>query len=271
MIVIDEPPASLLIISQPDHAATSGEIARAWCRPDRFAPVMWERFIEAVRRHDDGWIDTELRPSLDSEGRPHDFKSIHTGDHVLHWRRGIDRAADDELYIGLVVALHARWLYTHVEQGSVEEQRLAHKFVSYLTTRIDAMIRHLASGTEEAAAVAPNNLFTAQRLLSFFDAISLMLLGGIGWMNQTEPLRFGGATSCLTLTLRKDGPCNRHVHVDPWPLRSPSLAISTKGRRLNRQQFENPDQFDRLLKAAPQIRLRWELLPGQARDPTPLI
>jgi len=267
MIVIDEPPGSLLIVHQPDHAATSAEIATAWRRPDRFAPVMWERFIDAVRRHDDGWIDTEPPPSLDAQGRPHDFKSIHTRDHVALWRRSIDRAAADALYVGLIVALHARWLYTHVEQGTVEEQRMAEEFVSHMTTRIDAMISQLASGTaEEAAAVAPNNLFAAQRLLSFFDAFSLALLGGIGWIARTEPLTFADATSCLALTERNCGPSGRCIQIAPWPLRLPRLVISTEARRLDHQQFDGSSQFASLLRTAPQAKLRWELSPADVRS-----
>ena len=55
MIVVDEPDGSLLLVRQPHHAAMSAQIAAAWRRPAALSPGVWQRLLEAVRVHDDGW------------------------------------------------------------------------------------------------------------------------------------------------------------------------------------------------------------------------
>lgn len=70
--------AGLLLIHQYDHAALSSDIARCWRPPAGLPAALWPRFLEAVRRHDDGWREPELAPACDPQGRPYDFKGCPT-------------------------------------------------------------------------------------------------------------------------------------------------------------------------------------------------
>ncbi len=190
MIVVDQPDGSLLLVRQRDHAAASGLIAQAWRRPTLVASQTWDRQIEAVRRHDDGWSAAEQSPLLDPDGRPFDFKSIPTPQHVALWRRSIELAAQDDPYVALLIAQHARWLYTTVGQDRIEDQRTAQRFADETAARIDGFIEQLSTGSQaERAAVSPRGLGTARVLVAFFDALSLALVGACRHFNNRRCCR----------------------------------------------------------------------------------
>ena len=126
MIVLDDGRGGLLAISQVDHAAACGQLAAAWSRPEVLPETVWQRLIESACRHDDGWIDSELPPALDRDGRPLGFMQLPVKAHADIWRRGIDLAGRRDRYEALLVALHVRYLYVHVaREETPEEQRLA--------------------------------------------------------------------------------------------------------------------------------------------------
>ena len=259
MIVADEPDGSLLLVCQPDHAATAAQIASAWRRPQAWDVPIWPRFIEAVERHDDGWIEAEVCPPLDEAGRPHDFKTIHTRDHVAVWLRGIDLAAEHDTYVALLVALHARWLYTHVEQETVEEMQIAQRFVDQITLGIDEFIGELRDGSpQERTAVSPSRLSDARRLLSFFDAFTLALAGGVEWIDEIGPLSFDDQVSSFSLT---PGTADE-IAIGPWPLSRGQLEISTRAKRLPQARFDNQDAFYELAASTESVELTWQLRPA---------
>ena len=258
MIVVTEPDNSLLIVRQPDHAVSSARMAQAWCRPDLIEPDMWPRFIEAVRRHDDGWAETEKLPPLDEQGRPLDFKTIHTTQHVRIWRRAVDLAARENAYVGLLVAQHARWLYTHVGRSGIEDKATAMRFTEELALRIDQTIRTLDGGTtSERDAVRPHHLSAARRLLTFFDHFSLALIGALPMLTRTEhPLAFGPRIEKLSIT-RTDA----NVQVTPWPFESGPWQLDVQATRLDQQQFTNPQKLALRIRQ-PKDKLVWTLNPG---------
>ena len=267
MIVLDAPDNSLLLIRQADHAASSAQMAGGWRRPGVIGASMWPRLVEAVRRHDDGWRAIEQPPPLDQNGRPYDFKSIHTPDHVAVWQASIDAAEDDDLYVALLIALHARWLYTHVNEDHIEQQAAAQAFVHDVTLRIDALIANLAGGgADERAAVRPGPLSAARRLLGFFDALSLSLLGAIDWFDRMGPLDWADQSQTISLThsdrRAHGGDEADHaskIDVRPWPFAADPVHISTAAVRLGRSRFDEPDQLQHLMDQAAPVLLTWTL------------
>ncbi len=267
MIVLDAPDKSMLLIRQADHAASSAQMAGCWRRPGVIGASMWPRLIEAVRRHDDGWRAIEQRPPLDQQGRPYDFKSIATPDHVAVWQASMDAAEDDDLYVALLIALHARWLYTHVNEDHIEQQAAAQAFVHDATLRIDALITNLACGAaDERAAVRPGPLSTARRLLGFFDALSLALLGAIDWFDRMGPLDWADHSQTISLTHsdrrahgRGDADHESEIDIRPWPFAAERVHISTSAVRLGRSRFDKPDHVRRLMAEAAPAVLTWTL------------
>jgi len=207
------------------------------------AEGLWARFIEAVRRHDDGWIESEKRPALDRDGRLHDFKSLPVPLHVEVWRRSVDLARRADPYQGLLVAQHARRLYAEFFRDvSGEDQRLARDFIAEMDRAIDACT---ASEREDLLASRP--------LLSFFDGLSLRLLGAIA-MDRTELLPFGNDEAVLAVTEEKGG-----VRVQPWPFAAEAVSLDVRGVRLDASRFGSPDDLAVALARAPAETLRFEL------------
>ncbi len=265
MIVVDEPDGSLLLVRQPHHAAMSAQIAAAWRRPAALSPGVWQRLLEAVRVHDDGWWPFEDRPELDPHGRPVDFKSIPTPRHVVVWDRSIERAASADRYVALLVALHARWLYTHVGQDGIEDQACAQEFVRKLNERIDMMIEALGRGTDEQRdAATPTALALARRLVSFFDAVSLCLIGTIDWIDRSEALGFEGRETVLRLERPHK---SADVAITPWPFAPDRLTTRVRAVRLPRQRFADPSALAAAMSRADPIDLEWTLGPEASPQP----
>lgn len=257
MIVIHEPDNSLLLVRQRDHAASSTAMAEAWCRPEALAVPIWQRFIEAVRHHDDGWIESEKIPSLDEDGRPLDFKAIPTPHHVTVWRRGIDLAGRNDAYAALLIAQHARWLYTHFGKDTIEDQARAQKFTDELTTRMDRIIHDLSSGTPcETSAVDPKNLATARTLLSFFDQWSLVLIGALPESESDQILLFNGTSAPLSIERRRD-----EVSVEPWPFMHGPWQLTTIATRLQQNTFTDTNALIQKIAVEPQTHLTWSIRP----------
>ena len=262
MIVVDGPNNSLLLVRQPDHAAACAALAAAWRQPAGIEAGMWSRFVQALRRHDDGWREAERSPPLDGHGRPCDFKTIETARHVRIWRSSVEGAGDDA-YAALLIALHARWLYTHVEQDNLEAKRQAQAFVDQITLRVDELIEQLSAGSQaERDAVQPHILSAARQLFSFFDALSLALIGAVGWFERSEKLVFADRTVELTVGPQHCPPCGGRLHLDPWPMSVAQVLLTTRATRLDRRSFGGESELSESIGRAGDTELTWRLTPG---------
>lgn len=257
LIVVDRPEDTLLVVRQTDHAAASSVIARRWRCPATMPNGIWQRFLEAVHRHDDGWEVEENRSRLDRHGRPLDFKSIQTPDHVAVWQRTLDRLESEDRFVAVVVAQHARWLYTHVGQANIEDRRAAIEFVETLSERISRCLATLSVGNrEDRAAVEPHLLAKFRPLLSLFDRLSLSLVGGLPWVPASEPVAFGSGQGPIRLRADAKG-----VMLCPWPFKGPAWNLETIARYLPHRTFADPGQLDQALLATPAIRLLHRISP----------
>ncbi len=255
MIVIDQADGSLLVVAQPDHARTCAQIMQAWRKPLSLKSV-WRRVIDAADHHDDGWRDVERHPTFRPDGRPHDFKSVPTEGHVAIWRESIEAATRRDAYVGLLMALHARWLYTALPTNHAEDTAVAQAFVDELANRIDDLIDAIRNREEVPAGVLkPSSLLMAQRLISFTDALSLALLGAIT-LDKTEPLGFGDAAG--PLIVRRDG---EGVVISPWPFTGESVVLMTEARCVPIARFDGAAAFLRAIEATPAHALSWTLRP----------
>jgi len=258
VIVVDRPEDTLLVVRQTDHAAASSVIARRWRCPAAMPNGIWQRFLEAVHRHDDGWEVEENRSRLDRHGRPLDFKSIQTPDHVAVWQRTLDRLESEDRFMAVIVAQHARWLYTHAGQANIEDQRAAIEFVETLSERINRCLATLSVGDcEDRAAAEPHLLFKLRALLSLFDRLSLSLVGGLPWVPASEKVTFGSGQGPIRLRADAKG-----VMLSPWPFEGSAWHLETIARYLPHRTFADPRQLDQTLLATPSIRLLHRISPS---------
>ena len=258
MLVLPAPPA-LTLIRQADHAALAGQLVRAWRRPTALPPGARDRLILAVDHHDDGWALAERKPVLDTDGRPLDFAHIPTDQHVTIWRRSVDLAADRDPYVGLLVAHHARHLYTTTRIGAEDNPAIAQAFITELALRIVRCSEPLALGdAEDQLACDPRCVILARRLLSFFDGLSLALCGAIGWHFAAEPVAFADTQATMTLVPRGDDA----VTVAPWPFEGDELVVTVPAAQVPDEAYADADAFARTWQHAPVAELRRRLHPA---------
>lgn len=181
-MILQERDGGLLLFRQTDHALLSGAFARAWGNEsfpsfDRRAST-----LVAASRHDDGWSEWELMPTLRPDGQPVDFIRIPVSEHTVLYRRGIDLVEAEDPYAGLVASMHGERLYTrpffpgmeprigHLKDGDLD---LAQAYVDGERTRQERLQTELTetNGVEEA-----------WRLLQVWDRLSLLVC-----MNQLTP------------------------------------------------------------------------------------
>jgi len=255
LIVVDSPKDHLLLVHQADHAAASGLIAQRWQRPGDVTVDIWQRFIEAVRRHDDGWAQEERQPRLGAGGRPLDFKSIQTSDHVAVWERTLDHLEEEDPFKAVVVAQHARWLYTHLGQENIEDQRAATDFVASLSQRITRCLVAVRAGNEEErCAVEPHALTRFRVLLGLFDRISLSLLGGLPWIRCIQKVAFGSFVTSISLQ-----PVEGGIRINPWPFSGGSWRLLTATRDLPQRKFTCEADLANKIRLAAVVQIQHHL------------
>lgn len=254
MIVLPDA-EGLTLVRQRDHAALSAGAAQAWQRPAALGPRVWGHFIEALRRHDDGWDDAEERPPLDPQGCPFDFRNLPVELHTAVWRRSVELVEREHPYVGLLIAQHSRWLCVEYGDDLADSNRgTALGFVADMDDCVDARRRQLEAGdAEERLAAAPEALLAARKLFSFFDGISLRLLGAIR-MRVTEPLAFGGEAAVLDVEVAAGA-----VSIHPWPFREPALDLEATAVRVPSWSWASPEVLALAIAAAPKFQLRREL------------
>ena len=239
MIVTPHPAGGLRIIRQSAHARAAARIASHW-KPARVVlKEQWPHLLDAVRHHDDGWDDAELAPRLTPDGRPHDFKSIPTLDHIAIWRSSFLLSCGIHPYTGLLVALHARWLYTHFHAADGDHDHAAAlRFLGQLNHWIDSLVRHHQTDRHHARHVEPHRLEAARRLVTFLDQLSLAMTGAITPTAQPGGLHFGGR-SC-EIRVRQNAADPDVWHLVPWPFEVDQIDVTMPAVHVRRTRFDSP-------------------------------
>ena len=276
MIVVDHGDAGLRLIRQRDHAQTSAEIASRWRRPAFLDDAAWAAFLLGVRMHDDGWAAFDAGGRLDATGRPFDFKTIHTTEHVAIWRASMATVGELDPFAQLLVALHARFLYTHLGQDGIEDQQSAQVFVAELDALADRRIDALSREPRYVDVVSPHALDGCRRLFTLFDGLSLALAGGIGWIDEasaicfddaerdTEGVAKGGADGGeQDMRFERETRADSNVvRVTPWPFDSAEVEASMTVTDVVGRRFADAGAMHAAMAAGTTAPQRWTFLPG---------
>ena len=225
-MIVNVQPDRVQIVRQRDHARLSGAIADAWRRPTEFSDEHWDRFCQAVRIHDDGWGDECNTASLGEDGLPRNFKQIDGDLHHNIWLRSIELASFQDPFAGLLVAMHSRRLEIDFGEKNVATE----KFIERLERIIAQLIEGLQKSDSEL--VEPELLEESHQLLLYMDGFSLMLLGGIDWIDQTKPLAIARQRIPISLS-KTDAGCA----MDPWPFESDVVEEKVATYICNQDEF----------------------------------
>jgi len=249
-------------VSQPAHAWVSGQLASAWGN-DRFGQVEpREEVCLAAEQHDIGWLNWEADPDLNPQtGKPRTFMELPTLQHVAVWETAGPDALVYGPYVALLVSMHGTNLYQRHDfsRDSDEEAAAARRFIANGAGFEDRMLRLLTqeqyySRFSEPALIAQNS-----RLIAVWDAMSLMLCGGL--RATREITNVPTANAATSIKLNPDSATSGSIVVDPWPFAGDSLQLTVTGRRLN-DTFSKQVEMRAALDAAPWRVFRLSLVRG---------
>ena len=235
-MIIRRDGASLLFVTQPDHARLAADLLDQWNgfkeHPRR------EPLLLAAREHDNGWRELDEELLFDAaSGRAFDFITV--PDPVKHgiWPHGVDRLAGTSTYAAALVAQHAIFVY-----DSHRDEPAWSAFFGGLRQRRDALLTQAGRTAEELEADYP--------YLAVVDLLSLTFCNG--WHDDHE--RFATRTRCD----------DRGIVIEPWPFAAPSVPFRVRARRLPDRRYASAAELRAVYEGATP-----EILEGDARGARP--
>jgi hypothetical protein len=231
-MIIRREAASLLFITQPDHARLAADLLDHWKgfadHPRRAALLL------AAREHDNGWRELDEELVFDpAEGRAFDF--ITAPDRIKHavWPRGVDRLADASPYAAALVAQHAVFVYdSHRDEPSWSP------FFTDMRARRDDLCGR--------AGYRPAELDADYPFLAIVDLLSLTFCNG--WREDRE--RFATRTHCD----------DQGLVISPSPFEADAVPLRVRARRLTDRRYASAADLRAAFEDAP-----LQIIEGQIR------
>ena len=225
--------ASLLFITQPDHAQMAGEAITRW-QLDGFADhPRRDLILLAAREHDNGWIEEDGATHVGEDGAPLDFVSLPVAVRHRIWPRAVDRMAVTSPYAAALIAQHALTVYS----ANLPDPAWA-DFFRTMTARRDGFLAE--------ARVDPSTLERDYPFVHAADRISLAFC--TGWHDALESY---GRRIILT--------GQNTVEITPDPFAGASIPLRVPARRLIRRPYDSSAILKQALEDAP-----LEVLEGSA-------
>jgi hypothetical protein len=221
---------TLLLITQPDHAAVAVRMMEHWTANGLLQNARRNEILLAVREHDNGWREVDQGPVIDREtGRPLDFIHVPHAIKQAVWPRGIERLKDTP-YAAALVAQHA----LHIHQSLRADAAWAPFFVQVEALRHE----HL-----EHSGVEHDQLLRDYSFVRIADLLSLAFCNA--WTDpKTDEFGYTARLDQTTLT----------VSPDPFQNRSVSFEISA--RELPNRVYRSDTEALAAYQAAPYRTLR---------------
>jgi hypothetical protein len=247
-VILRPDPRGVLAIGQPAHAWLSGQMAEAWRWP--FQPRA--EVCLAALQHDIGMAEWDSHALLDPErGLPYSFTSMPRVMHVSLWSRAARLMEAQSAYAALLVSLHGTGLY---ERYVPEGEREAEPVRSYLENERAYQERLIAALGLDAGEVSRN-----AALIRCWDWLSLFACTAGG--DRSSFARVPAQADAVDLEARWIEGDPARIAVAPWPFRDDRLPLSAEARVLE-GGYQDQQQLDTALAAAPIETIRFELRPG---------
>lgn len=231
MIVRDEE-SSFVLIAQHDHARLARDIVAAIRTEPALDTASRETILFATREHDNGWIEVDAEPTIDSAtGRPCDF--ISGPARVKHdlWPRGIRRAAQIDPRAGALIAQHAMTVYAY-RAGEPEWQA----FFGPITAMRDGLLDQVGA-SDGAAREAFDREY---RLVRLGDSFSLQFCNG--WTSPQETFDYRAELRGSSLVIAPD------------PFAGASVPLRILARRIPARRYaSDADLRKAIADAVPEV------------------
>jgi hypothetical protein len=255
------------LVTQPDHANLSGQVALHWGNETFETPDPHHSMIIAGEDHDHGWKKYDLTPHIDDTGKPIGFREAMGDEWTTFYGSGVENTMDVDLYSGLMVSLHAAGLRRQgygvrpeipdmhndpeyasfvEEQEQFQEEIMAHlqdndRFASYATETERAFLNEIHETGDYSGRC---RTWYNYLLLQVFDLLSIYFCDNYTLEETTigpVPVTYGSEETELTITPIDD----TEVRIDPYPFDTSPLPFSTTGRYVS-NTFETQEELTEL-------------------------
>ncbi|MGO9820532.1 MAG: DUF3891 family protein [Solirubrobacteraceae bacterium] len=263
----------LVLVTQPEHAAVAGTLARHWGSRQFTTPVAHEALICAAEHHDDGWFELDGRPMFNHEQqRPAHFIELPLTDTAAPYARGVESVYERDQHAGVLVSMHFSGFYTSrwgVDGGPPSDNPLALDVVATQEARWMRALRDVWGYRGRRSEFDANN-WHAYEILQAVDLMSLALClmdverpsaehpvdvaNSLASIDQVAGPRLitgvpgapGGPYATLQLTVTAPGA----VQVEPFPFAEPELELLIAVRELEDRRYAGPDEAADAFRAA---------------------
>ena len=162
--------SSLLLITQPDHAALAARLMTHWVAGGLPQAPRRSSILHAIREHDNGWQEIDLRPLVSEAGQILDFVSAPIEVRQGIWPRGVGRLTTDP-FAAALVAEHAIQIYSRFQSDAA--------WAGFFSTMAQLRDTHARTAGVTVTTVAEDYFF-----LRMADLISLAFCNG--WAERQE-------------------------------------------------------------------------------------
>jgi len=277
MMVCPYDDQQLLLILQVDHSRVTGWFAAHWGNEDFAKPSPYGAMVLAAQEHDTGWWDWEIKPQVNDEGLPPDYiGSIkHLGQTIWldFYRHGITRLAEQDVYAGYIVSLHAEALLTqgkgllsYMPDYSVypEVQEFLHEQESYRAE----LMQHLKGSPEYRDFVSDEQLWTNFKLMEIYDQMGQFVCNRYPF-NATHrkngpsrtlsdvpaPVSPGHDDTTLTFSIEGES----RATVTPYPFDIDPLPVSFPARLVPKRRYASQPEFLQEFYGAERLMINYTL------------
>ena len=254
----------LALVTQPDHAAIAGTLARHWGNAEFATPLASEALICAAEHHDDGWLELDGRPMFNhQQRRPAHFVELALTDTAVPYARGVESVYARDQHAGVLVSMHFSGFYTSrwgVDGGAPSENPLALDVVATQEARWIPALR-AAWGYRGRRSEFDAHNWHAYEILQAVDLLSLALClmdveqappsapldvaNSLATIDQVAgprlitgvPAAPGGPYATLDVTVVEPGV----VQVEPYPFAEPEFELLIVVRELEDREYAGPE------------------------------
>lgn len=168
-----------LLISQPDHARLSGELATLFRSP--ILPQVTSTVAKAIAAHDNGWskqfaFERDLQgnpPRTPETGRPQHFMAVRVDESLAAWTGSIKSAGEDSRLGEYLVSAHFSRIGRARIQAELDTPEDLRKLNTFVASEEDWQSKH-----EAETCLEKGSLLEYVDLLQFCDLLSLYLCVG---------------------------------------------------------------------------------------------
>jgi hypothetical protein len=249
------------LITHPAHAGLAGEFATRWGNDIFPPPEPRKEVLDAIFRHDDGWLERDQAPQITRQGLPSAFsvelvgkysafEEIDLADYLAVRRRALEVMARRNPYAAVVISMHTHNLLSErADRKTIREQDLAllDSFLDEQQTVQESMRALLRLEKNYPTALLSDEAFLEHFcLLQACDCLSL--LASVDYERPTDllhdlPTREGRRVRINYL--RKDSSV---YALDPFPFAGPEQKFVVPYRHVPQRSFSSSAELKNLFE-----------------------